>query len=235
MASSRLYGKPLKKIGDLTLIERVYNNCLKSKYQSIVIIATDSKKIFNFCKYKNMNCVMTKNHNCGSSRIAEVAEKLNHKWIVEVQGDEPFLNNKLIDSWLTKCELMINKKYFPDLFLAYAQIEYSKANNLKYVKLVMNSNNEIIWSSRSKIPSDFKNEKKSNMIRHTGLHLWNRKSLIKFKSFKKSKIEASEDTHSLRMIENNLLIKGIKIGDTQAIDIPNDLIVARRMIRDGYK
>ena len=231
MSSSRLYGKPLKKIGDLTLIERVYNNCLKSNYQSSVLIATDSKQIYNFCMKKNMICVMTKAYDCGSSRIAEVAEKINNRWIVEVQGDEPFLNNKLIDNWLEKCQKMIEKKYFPDLFLAYAEIKYSEANNNKYVKLVMNSNNEILWSSRSKIPSDFKKKNESNMIRHTGLHLWNKKSLIKFKGFKKSKIEISEDTHSLRMIENNYIIKGAKITDTQAIDIPKDLALARKMVK----
>lgn len=180
-----------------------------------------------------MNCVMTKSHDCGSSRVAEVAEKINYRWIVEVQGDEPFLNNKLIDNWLSKCERIINKKYFPDLFLAYAEVQYSEARNNKYVKLVMNKHDEVLWSSRSKIPSDFKKTTKSKMFRHTGLHLWNKKSLIKFKSFKKSKIEKSEDTHSLRMIENKFTIKGIKIADTQAIDIPRDLTLARKIIKYG--
>ena len=73
------------------------------------------------------------------------------------------------------------------------------------------------------------------MYSHTGVHLWKRTSLVKFGTFKKSKIELSEDTHSIRMIENNFLIKGIPIRDTQAIDIPRDLITARKIVRQNEK
>jgi 3-deoxy-manno-octulosonate cytidylyltransferase (CMP-KDO synthetase) len=232
LGSSRLYGKPLKKIGKYTLIERVYNNCLASKYQNQVVVVTDSKKIMNFCKRNNMKCLMTGRHDCGSSRISEVASSIKEKWIVEVQGDEPFLNKKILDKWITKCESLINKNYFPDVFLAYVHLNYVEAKNRKYVKLILNKKNEILWASRSIIPSDYKGTRKSQMLRHTGVHLWKKSSLIKFGSLKKSRTELSEDTHSLRMIENNFLIKGIRIENTHAIDIPSDLRKARMMIKN---
>jgi len=232
IGSSRLYGKPLKKIGKYTLIERVYNNCLESKYQSKVIITTDSKKIMKFCNERQMNCMITGSHDCGSSRIAEAAKLVKEKWIMEVQGDEPFLNSRILDRWIGKCENSIKQKYFPDLFLAYVHLNYENAKNKKFVKLILNKNEEILWSSRSMIPSDYKGNIKSKMYRHTGVHLWKRSSLIRFGKLKKSKIEKSEDTHSLRMIENDFVIKGIKIENTHAIDVPIDLYKARQMVRD---
>ena len=235
MGSSRLYGKPLKKIGDLTLIERVYKNCTESKLQSNVIVATDSDEILNFCEQKKITCIMTKDHNCGSSRIAEVARQIKEKWILEVQGDEPFLYSNILDQWAKKCQKLIRSKYSPDLFLAYVKINYAAASNKKFVKLILNRNKEVLWASRSKIPSDYKGIFQSTMYRHTGVHLWKRTSLIKFGNFKRSKIELSEDTHSIRMVENKLLIKGIPIIDTQAIDIPRDLVLARKIVRRNEK
>lgn len=178
---------------------------------------------------------MTKEHDCGSSRISEVAKKIKEKWILEVQGDEPFLYSKILDQWIKKCKKLMNVEYFPDLFLAYVEIEYAAATNKKFVKLILNNKKEVMWASRSKIPSDYKGISQSKMYRHTGVHLWKRTSLVKFGTFKKSKIELSEDTHSIRMIENNFLIKGIPIRDTQAIDIPRDLITARKIVRQNEK
>ena len=233
IGSSRLYGKPLKMIGKLTLIERVYYNCKKSKLQNNVIIATDSNEIKKFCDEREMKSVMTKNHDCGSSRIAEVARHIKEKWILEVQGDEPFLYGNILDKWVKNCNKLISSNYFPDLFLAYVKIGYDAANNKKFVKLILNDKKEVMWASRSKIPSDYKNSFQSNMYRHTGVHLWKRTSLIKFGKLKKSKLELSEDTHSIRMIENKFLIKGIPIEDTQAIDVPKDLITARKIVKEN--
>ena len=77
MESSRLYGKPLLKIGSKTLIEHVYENALKSKFCIKAIIATDSKDIVNFCNSKAINVSFTKQHNCASNRVAEVAKNIN--------------------------------------------------------------------------------------------------------------------------------------------------------------
>ena len=60
-------------------------------------------------------------------------------------------------------------------------------------------------------------------------HLWKRKSLISFGSIKPSYIEKSEDTHAVRLTENNFSVKGIEIPDTLSIDTPNDLKKARKI------
>ena len=96
--SSRFPGKSLALIHGKTMIERVWDKCKKSKEAQEVIVATDSIKIFNFCKKKNINVMMTSNkHLTGSDRIGEVAQKIKADIYVNVQGDEPLIKPTNID------------------------------------------------------------------------------------------------------------------------------------------
>ena len=67
-------------------------------------------------------------------------------------------------------------------------------------------------------------------FRHAGFHLWKKSSLIKFSKIKPSLVEKSEDTHALRIVENNFFAKAIEIQDTLAIDTKNDLLKAKKFI-----
>ena len=67
--------------------------------------------------------------------------------------------------------------------------------------------------------------------RHSGFHLWNKKSLLKFASIKPSFVEQSEDTHASRIVENNFYAMTIELPDTQAIDIPSDIDKAEAIIK----
>ena len=163
MDSSRFYGKPLKKLNNKPIIEMVYNNCLNSSFCKKVIIATDSKEIKEFCKKNNFNVMMTKKHNCASNRVAEVANKLNDKWIVEMQGDEPLLFKKLIDKWLKKILNNMKKNNDTDVYVSTAKLSYHLADNPNFVKLIKDSDDIIKWFSRSKIPSDWKGLFKSEI------------------------------------------------------------------------
>lgn len=229
MESSRLYGKPLLKIGSRTLIEHVYYNAIKSKYCLKAIIATDSIDIVDFCNRKAMNVSLTKKHNCASNRVAEVAKNININWIVELQGDEPFLKKSLIDNWISKCLENKNKQNI-DLFLSSAKIQgSSNFDNKNIVKLIKNKNNKVLWFSRSLIPSDYKKQLNYTYYRHTGFHLWKKSSLIKFSKIKPSLIEKSEDTHALRLVENNFFAKAVEITETLSIDTKSDLRKAKKI------
>ena len=93
MESSRLPGKPLKKIGEKTLIQRVYEQASKSDAEN-VLVATDSEKINSHCLENNIDTVLTgSDHHTGSDRLAEAVEILtleDSQIIINVQGDEPF-------------------------------------------------------------------------------------------------------------------------------------------------
>ena len=73
--STRLPGKPLKKIGGKTLIQRVYEKALKINCAK-TIVATDDKRIYNHCVKNQIECLITKkNHITGSDRVSEVSKK----------------------------------------------------------------------------------------------------------------------------------------------------------------
>tara|TARA_B110000483_G_scaffold127722_1_gene153296 strand:+ start:710 stop:1459 length:750 start_codon:yes stop_codon:yes gene_type:complete len=231
MGSSRFYGKPLKTINNKAIIELVYENCLKSKYCKEAIVATDSEEILFFCRTKSINCILTKDHNCASNRVSEVCKNLKDRWIVEIQGDEPLLDEKIMNKWINKCIRAMQKKCSPDIFLSYAKLDSKNADNFNYVKLLLSPSKDVLWFSRSKLPSDWKGNIISNFYRHTGFHLWKRESLLKFSKIRPSNVEISEDTHAVRLVENKFEIKGVEIIDTQAIDIPNDLYKARKIYK----
>ena len=111
MGSTRFPGKPLAMLGSKRVLEHVYEKCLSSKNAQGVFILTDSPEIDAFAKSIGANCIMT-SPECqnGTERIVEALEKINAEFIVNVQGDEPFIPPSLIDSIFeirsrTHCEI----------------------------------------------------------------------------------------------------------------------------------
>jgi 3-deoxy-manno-octulosonate cytidylyltransferase (CMP-KDO synthetase) len=95
MQSSRLPGKPLIDISGKSLIQRTYDQCLKAFPKERVYVATDDIKIEEHCKSHDMQVMMTsKNCLTGTDRVAEVAEKIEADYYINVQGDEPLMNPK---------------------------------------------------------------------------------------------------------------------------------------------
>lgn len=225
MESSRFPGKPLVKLRDKPVVEWVYRNCVESKYCDKAIIATDSQEIANYCADQKMNVVMTGSHNCASDRVAEVCKTLNDSWVVEVQGDEPLLWPVLMDTWLEKCGVMLGHPDSArfDLFISVAKLRADLADDPNYVKIIKNSDDELVMVSRSRIPNNQKKPFDGIYFRHTGFHLWRRSSLVKFGSFAPSDSERAEDTHAVRMIEHRLVARAVELDDTQAIDNPDDI------------
>tara|TARA_B110000444_G_C18837260_1_gene596754 strand:+ start:1754 stop:2500 length:747 start_codon:yes stop_codon:yes gene_type:complete len=231
MESSRFPGKPLKKLSNRFVIDWVYENCSKSKFSDNVFIATDSDLIKKHCIKTNKKYILTGTHNCASNRVAEASRKLKSKWIVEVQGDEPLLWDNIIDNWLKKCIKNINNNQI-DLFLSVASLASKDADNFNFVKTIINSKGRLQWVSRSRIPSNLKGSFNGEYFRHSGFHLWKQSSLQAFSNIEPSNIEISEDTHATRLVENNYYAQTIVLPSTQAIDNPEDILLAQEILNN---
>ena len=98
-ASTRLPGKPLKDIAGKPMICRVYERAAKASRVAAAIVATDDSRIYDAVLQHGGKAVMTrKDHPTGTDRLAEVAEKYpDVDLIINVQGDEPLIEPKLID------------------------------------------------------------------------------------------------------------------------------------------
>lgn len=222
-ASTRFPGKPLADIGGMTMIQRVYEQAVKSGVAKKVIVATDDERIFTHVKDFLGEVVMTSaEHKSGTDRCAEVLEKLTETYdvLINLQGDEPFIQPEQLHK-LTSC--------FSDPACKIATLVKKIENkedieNPNVVKVVKDVNNYALYFSRSEIP--FKREKTNTptYFKHLGLYAYTVETMKTISLLKPSGLELAESLEQLRWLENGYKIK---VAETEleslAIDTPLDL------------
>ncbi len=233
-ASTRLMGKPLADIGGKPMIQHTWENVCKSKLLEKVIIAVDDEKVYQIVKSFGAEAFMTpKNVASGSDRIALVAKELpDAEIIVNIQGDEPFINGKMIDEAIEP--LLFDKKVsVSTLIKRITSVEEMKSPSV--VKVVFDYNNYALYFSRSPIP--YVRDAKTNLERietgeiykHIGLYVFRKEALMKFTSLKPTDLEKIEKLEQLRMLEHGIKIKVVITEfDTLSVDTPKDLEIARK-------
>ena len=156
LESSRLPGKALLDICGLPMIVHVYKRCLLAKKLDEVYVATDNIEIKNCIKKYGGNVIMTSSiHETGTDRIAEAAQNINAEIIVNIQGDEALVNPIYIDKVVD--ELKDN----PNIDVGLLVNPFSKKNSQSDIKVVLNNKNDVLYLSRSDIPSDSRNNDSS--------------------------------------------------------------------------
>ena len=223
--SSRFPGKPLAKINGIPMIKRTYNQALKNKYTKDILVATDSKRILNFCNENDMNVIMTsKECQSGTDRVAEVSKKMTEfDCYFNLQGDEPVINpifiNKCIDEYIKQTEY--------EIISGYAKISKELAEIPQKVKVVMNEKNEAMYFSRSLIPNNA-----NQYHNHIGIYCFSKKVLESFSSHERTKNERAEQVELIRMIELGIKIKMIEVEETFAVDIPSDIDKVEKFLNE---
>lgn len=226
--STRLPGKPLIKLKGLTILERTYNQCIKALPKKNVFVATDSELIKNFCIKNSINFIMTsKSCLTGTDRVAEAAKKIQAKYYVNIQGDEPFFPK--ID---IKKLIQTSKKYPQSVINGFTQIKQKKLYFSPHIpKVVFNDNEDLIYMSRSPIPG---NKKKiyTKAWRQVCGYVFPNKKLMEFCKYKrKKKLESVEDIEILRFIEMGINVKMVKLSNiSMSIDTKQDLALAKKKI-----
>ena len=232
--SSRFPGKPLVKIGEKTMIQRVYEQCLKTKVLSDVIVATDDKRIFDHVKSFGGKVQMTStNHPTGTDRIAEIASKMeDFDLIVNIQGDEPFIHPQQIEAVLKVFE----KNKSAQIATGVRVIEDQKdIENPNIVKAVFGKNGKALYFSRSPIPF-LRNIKKEDwntipFFKHIGMYAFRRNALLDITTLQPSRLEKLESLEQLRWLENGFEIFITELPfDSFGIDTPEDLIKANKIL-----
>ena len=229
IGSKRLPGKPLIKLKGVSIIQRTHSKCAKAVTKDYVYVATDSKKIYDHCKQNRMNCIMTsKKCLTGSDRIAEAAKKINSKYYVNIQGDEPFFAVKDI---LT---LIKYSKKFPKMIIAgYANIKHSHQYFSKNVpKVVLNNKNELMYMSRAPIPGNKENKFYNAYRQVCGYVLPKKKLSLFYNRKKKSRFENIEDIEILHFLEMGEKVKMVKLSDSSiSIDTKSDIVLAKKKLK----
>lgn len=232
-ASTRLLGKPLADISGKPLIQHTWENASQSKLINKIIIAVDDGKVASVVKDFGAEVIETpKKILTGSDRIAFVAKDLKDAdIIVNIQGDEPFIEGKMIDEAI---EPLLFDKSVQVSTLAKKISSTKELNSPDVVKVVFDYWNNAIYFSRSPVPfvRDIKSDKEkletADIYKHIGLYVYRKEALFKFTKLKPTDLELAEKLEQLRMIENGMKIKIVVTEyDSIGVDTPADLEKAR--------
>jgi 3-deoxy-manno-octulosonate cytidylyltransferase (CMP-KDO synthetase) len=226
-ASTRFPGKPLIDIQGKSMIQRVYEQALKSKSLDRVVVATDDARIAEAVSSFGGEFVMTgSTHQSGTDRCAEVSRLLpDFDIVINIQGDEPFINPKQID-------LLVSCFEQADVQLATLIKEIHTEEELfnhNIPKVVTNNKQEAIYFSRHTIPFIRNAEREQwlnahQFYKHIGIYGYTTLVLHQITKLQPSTLEIAESLEQLRWIENGYTIQ-TRITDleTIAIDTPDDL------------
>jgi len=231
--SSRFPGKPLVDICGQSLIERVWKKCCIAANEKDVYIATDSDKIFDHCKIKNMQCIKTSDK-CltGTDRVFEAAEKLNADLIVNVQGDEPLIDPADIVR-VINTHLLNPKAIHCGMCAIKSEQDFRSAS---VPKVVCGPNNKLLYMSRAAIPTD-KNLKFRTSMKQVCIYAFPMDALKAFASYgKKTHLESIEDIEILRFMELGYDVEMVEVSDSSiSVDFPEDVLRVVNAIKNGAK
>lgn len=220
--STRFPAKVLAKDTGKFLIQHTYERALLAKTVDRVIIATDSEDVRRACESFSATCVMTSvDHQSGTDRIAEAVADIDVEIIVNIQADEPEIDPVNID-YLAK--LLLDKPYYPMATLVTEFQTKEKISDPNLVKVIIDSNNNAIYFSRSIIPFDREaggEGKVDGYLRHLGIYAYTKNFLLKITSLPQTHLEKTEKLEQLRVIENGFAILVGKVKHTcEGIDTP---------------
>ena len=222
--SSRLPRKPLADIHGIPMIIHVLLRVKMCPDVSDVYVATDSEEIETIVKKYNGKAILTSSkHNNGTERVCEAIEKIKGDIFVIVLGDEAMLNPKHITE-------SINTYKNSDCNMSILATKFFKENSKGDFKLVLNHKNEVIYMTRSDIPSSAINIPKYR-LKACHLLTLSRKFLEIYKQLPIRFNEKIESNEFLRIIENGYKIKcSIVDNAVISVDYPEDLEYIRENI-----
>lgn len=197
--SSRLPGKPLLDICGRTMIEHVYTRADASGIFSNLTVATDDLRVFNAVRDFGGNVMMTSpSHNDGSSRAAEAARAFDCDYVVNIQGDEPLIDPRMLK------ELMcgfIKDKGSDSATLCRKLTDTSSLLNPNVVKVVRANNGRALYFSRSPIPYK-RNETDCPIWEHVGIYAFTKEFLLKMVTLPQTPLMEAESLEQLRILEH---------------------------------
>ena len=233
--STRLPGKALKPIGGKPMIQRVYERARLARHLAAVIIATDDERIGRVVDAFGGKYVMTSpDHPSGTDRLAEAVAAIDAEIIVNIQGDQPFLDPLMIDEAV---QPLLDE---PDLQMSTLMHSIARAEDLldpSVVKVVTNHQGNALYFSRSLIPYP-RQKIEHKVFEHVGLYVYRKAFLLKLAGLSPTLLEQIESLEQLRVLEHGYTIRVVetKVHDNAfsgfSVDTEDDLVRAEAMLRE---
>lgn len=232
-ASTRFPAKLMQDLGGKTVILRTYESALATKLFDEVFVVTDSDLIFDEIINNGGKAIMSKKeHESGSDRIAEAVENMDVDIVVNVQGDEPFIDKESLEKIIELYKKDTKKEI--DLASLMREITDEEAiQNPNNVKVITDQFGFALYFSRSVIPYPREKNVGVRYFQHIGVYAFRKQALMDFYSLPMKSLEASEKLEQLRYLEFGKKIRMIETSHIGiGIDTPEDLEKARKRLED---
>jgi 3-deoxy-manno-octulosonate cytidylyltransferase (CMP-KDO synthetase) len=231
-AATRFPAKLMQPLGNKTVIRHTYDNTVATGLFDDVFVITDSDIIFQEITSHGGKAIMSQqNHESGSDRIAEAVENMPANIVVNVQGDEPFVNQPALQQLLAAFEgaegANVQVASLMQLMTNTEQI-----NDPNFVKVAVDKNSFSLFFSRSVIPYPRAVLPETCYFEHIGVYAFRKEALLNFTRWPMSPLEAAEKVECLRYLENGVPIKMILTQYMGVeIDTPEDLRKAEQLLQ----
>ena len=235
--STRFPGKPLALINGLPMIQHVYQRVGNAKMVDRVIVATDDLRIVAAVNGFGGEAVLTRDdHPTGTDRLAEVAEQIESELIVNVQGDEPLIDPRMVDQAVAP---LLENRQIQMGTLASRIDQVADFYNPNVVKVVKKQSGMALYFSRAPIPwpRDLQGDQlaealpRLGLLRHIGLYVYRRELLLEYPSWPKMALEKLENLEQLRVLERGV---ELYVAETEfnchGVDTPADLERVSRLL-----
>ncbi len=231
--STRFPGKPLALIAGKPMIQHVYLRAKESKVLEKVVVATDDLRIKEAVEAVGGEALLTsKDHTCGTERIAEAAELLRlaeDDIVVNIQGDQPLLKPALVEELVRPLLLQTE---VPMATVAVPISREEEKHDPNRVKVVLNKEGRALYFSRSLIPYHRPPGESPLYLRHLGLYAYRRDFLDTFVRLAPGILEKAEKLEQLRALEYGYpIVVTITKYDCPEVDTPEDLKKVEEMLK----
>lgn len=231
--ASRFPGKLMQLLGDKTVIATTYKNVVETGLFDEVFVATDSEIIFQEIIRSGGKAIMSKKqHETGSDRIAEAVENIHCDIVVNVQGDEPFLQKEPLAQLVEVFKDDSDQK----ISLASLKIKLKSEEDIRnpnQVKVITDKEGFALYFSRSVIPFPREKSAHTDYYRHIGVYAFRKEALLNFARLEMRPLEIAEKIECLRYLEYGMKIKMIETHFVGVgIDVPEDLENARKILKN---
>jgi len=243
LQSSRLANKILLDISGKTMIQRVYDQVVKTKNLSGIFIATDNTEIADVCAGFTDSIIMTSSsHRSGTDRITEAIDHIDCEGVINVQGDEPLVDPKLIDDLASG----LKKGNAAVLSAMHRISEMSDLIDPSNVKVTVDEQNMALYFSRSVIPfprNDWDTLKDKLIIpdeyqfyKHIGIYGYTTDLLKKVSAWSPTPLEKTEQLEQLRILEHGYKIQMLLTNyESIGVDTVEDLEKVRQIVSKNEK
>jgi len=231
MAATRLPGKPLLKINNLSIVSHVFKRAEEANIGEVIVATEDQEILEDVLKNGGKAILTGRSHKTGTDRIFEAYKKLDFKnidYVLNLQGDEPNINK---DDIITLNNLMINNN--ADIGTLAAKIENDKIQTNKNIVKVVTENK--LEKSNFPIALNFMRENISkiyeNIYHHIGIYSYKVKALENFVTLDQTNNEIKNKLEQLRALDNKLkinvaLAKSSPIG----VDTEEDYLAIKKIM-----